>query len=289
MSDSPNAINWYPGHMSKAKRQMQEDLKIIDAVVEILDARIPFSSKNPDIDQMAKNKYRIIILNKADLADRSKTDEWKRYYESKGFFVSAVDSRSGKGMKEVVELIRRACAEKIEKDRKKGILNRPIRAMIAGIPNSGKSTFINSMVGKGAAKTGNKPGVTKGKQWIRLNKDIELLDTPGILWPKFEDRSIGLTIAFIGSIDDEILFPEEMVCELIGILKKEYPGTIDQRYGEGLEAVESSFEILGKIAVIRACLKKGGEPDTEKAAKLVIDDLRSCKLGNITLEKVADL
>ena len=289
MSDSPNAINWYPGHMSKAKRQMQEDLKIIDAVVEILDARIPFSSKNPDIDQMAKNKYRIIILNKADLADGSKTDEWKRYYESKGFFVSAVDSRSGKGMKEVVELIRRACAEKIEKDRKKGILNRPIRAMIAGIPNSGKSTFINSMVGKGAAKTGNKPGVTKGKQWIRLNKDIELLDTPGILWPKFEDRSIGLKIAFIGSINDEILFPEEMVCELIGILKKEYPGTIDQRYGEGLEAVENSFEILGKIAVIRACLKKGGEPDTEKAAKLVIDDLRSCKLGNITLEKVADL
>ena len=289
MSDSPNAINWYPGHMSKAKRQMQEDLKIIDAVVEILDARIPFSSKNPDIDQMAKNKYRIIILNKADLADRSKTDEWKRYYESKGFFVSAVDSRSGKGMKEVVELIRRACAEKIEKDRKKGILNRPIRAMIAGIPNSGKSTFINSMVGKGAAKTGNKPGVTKGKQWIRLNKDIELLDTPGILWPKFEDRSIGLKIAFIGSINDEILFPEEMVCELIGILKKEYPGTIDQRYGEGLEADENSFEILVKIAVIRACLKKGGEPDTEKAAKLVIDDLRSCKLGNITLEKVADL
>ncbi|MBP5652366.1 MAG: ribosome biogenesis GTPase YlqF [Lachnospiraceae bacterium] len=289
MSDSPNAINWYPGHMSKAKRQMQEDLKIIDAVVEILDARIPFSSKNPDIDQMAKNKYRIIILNKADLADRSKTDEWKRYYESKGFFVSAVDSRSGKGMKEVVELIRRACAEKIEKDRKKGILNRPIRAMIAGIPNSGKSTFINSMVGKGAAKTGNKPGVTKGKQWIRLNKDIELLDTPGILWPKFEDRSIGLKIAFIGSINDEILFPEEMVCELIGILKKEYPGTIDQRYGEGLEDIENSFEILGKIAVIRACLKKGGEPDTEKAAKLVIDDLRSCKLGNITLEKVADL
>lgn len=289
MSDSPNVINWYPGHMSKAKRQMQEDLKIIDAVVEILDARIPFSSKNPDIDQMAKNKYRIIILNKADLADKAKTDEWKKYYESKGFFVSAVDSRSGKGMKDVVELIRKACAGKIEKDRKKGILNRPIRTMIAGIPNSGKSTFINSMVGKGAAKTGNKPGVTKGKQWIRLNKDIELLDTPGILWPKFEDRSIGLKIAFIGSINDEILFPEEMVCELIGILKKEYPGTIDQRYGEGLEAMEDNFGILGRIAAVRSCLKKGGEPDTEKAARLVIDDLRSCKLGNITLEKVADL
>ncbi len=289
MSDSPNAINWYPGHMSKAKRQMQEDLKIIDAVVEILDARIPFSSKNPDIDEMAKNKYRIIILNKSDLADKAKTDEWKKYYEAKGFFVSAVDSRSGKGMKEVTELIRKACAEKIEKDRKKGIINRPIRAMIAGIPNSGKSTFINSMVGKGAAKTGNKPGVTKGKQWIRLNKDIELLDTPGILWPKFEDRSIGLKIAFIGSINDEILYPEEMVCDLIGILKKEYPGTIDKRYGEGLEVTEDSFEILKKIAEIRACLKKGGEPDTEKAAKLVIDDLRNCKLGNITLEKVADL
>ncbi len=280
---------WYPGHMSKAKRQMQEDLKVVDAVVEILDARIPYSSKNPDIDSMAKGKARIIILNKADLADRSKTEEWKKYYESKGFFVNICNSRNGNGIKDTVGIIREACSEKIERDRKRGIMARPVRAMIAGIPNSGKSTFINSMAGKNCAKTGNKPGVTKGKQWIRLNREIELLDTPGILWPKFEDQRIGLKIAFIGSINDEILYPEEMAFELLGILKKEYPGVIAARYGEGLEELADINEILSKIAVIRGCLKKGGEADTEKASKLIIDDFRSLKLGNISLEKVSEI
>ncbi len=289
MVENQNIINWYPGHMSKAKRQMQEDLKIIDAVVEILDARIPYSSKNPDIDSMANGKSRIIILNKADMADKAKTEEWKKYYEGKGFFVNVVNSKGGAGIKDTVGIIRQACAKKIERDRARGIMNRPIRAMIAGIPNSGKSTFINAIAGKNCVKTGNKPGVTKGKQWIRLNKDIELLDTPGILWPKFEDRNVGLKIAFIGSINDEILFPEEMAYELLGILKKEYPGVIDGRYGEGLEETADINEIISKIAIARGCLKKGGEPDTEKAAKIIIDDLRSMRLGNISLEKVADL
>ena len=174
-------INWYPGHMAKARRQMQEDLKLIDCVIEIIDARIPLSTKNPDIDAMAKGKSRVIILNKADLADQNATDEWKKYFEEKGFQVCAVNSKNAEGIRNVTELIRKACAAKIEKDLKKGIKNRPIRCMIAGVPNSGKSTFINALAGKVCVKTGTKPGVTKGKQWIRLNKEVELLDTPGIL------------------------------------------------------------------------------------------------------------
>ena len=288
-------INWYPGHMAKAKKMMQENIKLIDVVIEILDARIPFSSKNPDIDEMAKGKSRILLLNKADMADPKKTELWKSYYESKGFFVNAVNSKNGAGVKATTEIIKKACAEKIERDRKKGILNRPLRAMIAGIPNSGKSTFINSFAGKAVAKTGNKPGVTTGKQWIRLSKDVELLDTPGILWPKFEDRSTGLHIAFIGSINDDILFPEDMAYELIAILKREYPGVLDARYcgtqekgeGEAKDTIENCAdpaEIMEKIGRIRGCLKKGAEVDLLKTAKLLIDDFRSLKLGKITLE-----
>ena len=214
-------INWYPGHMAKAKKMMQESIKLIDVVVEILDARIPLSSKNPDIDELAKGKYRVLLLNKSDMADEKKTAIWKKYYEDKGFFVSIVNSKTGAGVKATTEVIQKACQEKIERDRKKGILARPLRAMIAGIPNSGKSTFINSFAGKACTKTGNKPGVTIGKQWIRINKNVELLDTPGILWPKFEDQKIGLHIAFIGSINDDILYPEDMALELIKILMKD--------------------------------------------------------------------
>lgn len=281
---------WYPGHMAKAKRQMQEDLKIIDAVIEILDARIPYSSKNPDIDKMAMGKARIIILNKADLADRAVTDRWKQYYEKKGCIVNIVNSKNGTGIKDTVGLIRQACAAKIERDRKKGIMNRPVRAMIAGIPNCGKSTFINALAGKACTKTGNKPGVTKGKQWIRLNKEVELLDTPGILWPKFEDQSVGLKIAFIGSINDEILYPEEMAFELLKVLKKRYPGAINARYGgeTNIEESEDFNEMIKAIALARGCLKKGGETDTVKAAGLIIEDFRSTKLGLISLESPED-
>ena len=198
-------FQWYPGHMTKAKRMMQEDIKLIDVVIELVDARIPVSSKNPDIDDLAKNKSRVILLNKSDLANRECTQQWKKWFESKGYFVALVNSKNGTGVRAVHDVILEACKEKIERDRKRGILNRPVRAMIVGIPNVGKSTFINSFAGKACTKTGNKPGVTKGKQWIRLNKNVELLDTPGILWPKFEDQLVGLKLAFIGSIKEEII------------------------------------------------------------------------------------
>ena len=183
-------FQWYPGHMTKAKRQMQEDIKLVDLVIELVDARIPMSSRNPDIDELGKNKARLILLNKADLADDRQLEAWMNFFKEKGYFAVRLDARSKAGMKNVQNVIMDACAEKIERDRKRGIKNRPVRAMVVGIPNVGKSTFINSFAGKACAKTGNKPGVTKGKQWIRLNKGVELLDTPGILWPKFEDQSV---------------------------------------------------------------------------------------------------
>ena len=185
-------FQWYPGHMTKAKRQMQEDIKLIDLVIELVDARIPLASRNPDIDELGKNKARLILMNKSDLSDTRRNREWSDFFREKGYFVVCLDARSKAGMKDVTNVVMEACKEKIERDRKRGIKNRPVRAMVVGIPNVGKSTFINSYAGKACAKTGNKPGVTKGKQWIRLNKNVELLDTPGILWPKFEDQRVGL-------------------------------------------------------------------------------------------------
>ncbi len=209
---------WYPGHMTKAKRQMQEDIKLADLVIELVDARIPVSSHNPDIDEMGKNKSRLVLLNKADLADEAANRAWCQYYKDQGMFAVKLDARNRSGIKEVQGVIQEACKDKIERNRRRGILNRPVRAMVAGIPNVGKSTFINSFAGKACTKTGNKPGVTKGKQWIRLNKNAELLDTPGILWPKFEDEITGLHLALIGSMKDENLNMDEMAMELIGVI-----------------------------------------------------------------------
>ena len=263
-------IQWYPGHMTKAKRMMQENIKLIDIVIELVDARIPLSSRNPDIDQMAQNKARLILLNKVDLADSRYTKQWQSYFEEKGFFVATVNSQRGTGVKAIQGIIMEACKEKIERDRKRGIKNRPIRAMIAGIPNVGKSTFINSLVGKACTKTGNKPGVTKGKQWIKLNKNIELLDTPGILWPKFEDETVGLHLALIGSVNDEILISEELAISLIDILKEHYKGVLEKRYE--VEEAHTSLELLSEIAEHRKCLKKGGELDLSKAADILLDE-----------------
>ena len=275
-------FHWYPGHMTKAKRMMQEDIKLIDLVIELVDARVPLSSRNPDIDQLAKNKSRILLLNKYDLADPSANDKWKSYYESKGYFVAMVDSKSGNGVKAVHSIIQKACKDKIERDRKRGILNRPVRAMIVGIPNVGKSTFINSFAGKACTKTGNKAGVTKGKQWIRLNKQVELLDTPGILWPKFEDQTVGMRLAFIGSIKDEVLQYVELSLALLTFLSDNYRGLVEKNYG--ISEGEEPVALLNKIAISRGCLKKGNEADLEKAAALLLDDFRSGKLGKISLE-----
>ena len=275
-------FQWYPGHMTKAKRMMQENIKLIDLVIELVDARIPVSSRNPDIDEYGKNKARLILLNKSDLAEEKQNDAWAEYFKEKGFSVVKVNSKRGGGIKSIQGVIQEACKEKIERDRKRGILNRPVRAMVVGIPNVGKSPFINALAGKACAKTGNKPGVTKGKQWIRLNKNVELLDTPGILWPKFEDQTVGLRLAFIGSIKDEILNTEELAMEMIAFLTEKYPGVLEEKYS--IEISEDSYECLRRIAESRHCLVKGNELDTNKAAILLIDDFRSGKLGRITLE-----
>ncbi len=277
-------FQWYPGHMTKAKRQMQEDMRLIDLVIELVDARIPASSRNPDIDELGKQKSRLILMNKYDLADESVSAEWAAYFREKGHHVVGLDARSRVGMKQVTVVIMEACREKMERDKRRGILNRPVRAMVVGIPNVGKSTFINSYAGRACAKTGNKPGVTKGKQWIRLNKQVELLDTPGILWPKFEDQTVGLRLALIGAIKDEILNIDELSLALIRILVSDYPGALTGRYGELDESVEP-VKILEQIAVNRNCVSRGNELDYSRAAALILDDFRSGKTGRITLER----
>ena len=274
---------WYPGHMTKAKRMMQENIKLIDLVIEVTDARIPLSSRNPDIDELGKNKARLILLNKADLADDSRTEQWMGYFRSKGYYAVKINARSGAGMKGILPVIMESCKEKIERDRRRGILNRPVRAMVVGIPNVGKSTFINSFAGKACTKTGNKPGVTKGKQWIRINKNVELLDTPGILWPKFEDQEVGAKLAMVGSIKDEILNLEELSLELLAYLHREYEGILEQRYQ--ITESENNITMLEEIARNRKCIQKGQELDYTKAANILLEEFRNGKIGRITLEK----
>ena len=299
MEEKKRAINWYPGHMTKARRMMEEDIKLVDLVIEIVDARIPLSSRNPDIDKLAKNKARIVLLNKSDLADDTVTDEWITYFKDKGFYCLKLNSRLNVSNRAVNNLITVACSAKIERDRARGIKNRSIKAMIVGIPNVGKSTFINSFTGRKSAKTGNKPGVTKGKQWIRINGSVELLDTPGILWPKIEDRNVGERLAMIGSINDQILNIEELALETIKFLRKNYQPQLYSRY----DITEDIFDnvdtetmmnpenaaalcIMEHIARKRGCIKKGSDIDYEKCAACILDDFREGKItesfGEIT-------
>ena len=276
-------FQWYPGHMTKARRMMQENIKLIDLIIELVDARIPMSSRNPDIDELGKGKSRIILLNKSDLADAGLNQEWESFFKEKGYFVQQLNAKTGAGIKNIQALVQESCKEKIERDRKRGIINRPVRAMVVGIPNVGKSTFINSFAGKACAKTGNKPGVTKGKQWIRLNKNLELLDTPGILWPKFEDQKIGERLALIGSINDEILHVDELAVALIRNLKNSYLDLLEKRYDITID--EDAYDTLKKIAIARKCLQKGELPDVDRASSMLLEDFRSGKLGRITLER----
>ncbi len=281
------SINWYPGHMTAARRKMQEDIKLCDVVIELLDARIPISSTNPDINTLAQNKKRLIILNKADMADNTVNELWRKHYEELGIKTISMDARVRKQTSKVTDAVKEVCREKLERDKRRGIAARPIKAMVVGIPNVGKSTFINSYVGKATAKTGNKPGVTRGNQWIRISNEINLLDTPGILWPKFEDEKVGMNLAAIGSINDDILEMRDIAMYIIDFLQINYCNILSNRYMIK-DGVERDM-ILSAIAENKKCVKKGGEPDIDKAAKLLVDDLRNGSLGRISLEKPEDI
>ncbi|MBQ6967620.1 MAG: ribosome biogenesis GTPase YlqF [Lachnospiraceae bacterium] len=277
------SYNYFPGHMMKAKRMMEENIKIIDLLIELLDARAPLSSGNPEIDKLCAGKGRMVLLNKADLANEKMNAAWIAYFKKKGIEAVALDSRGRKGMREIDAAVQVCCREKIEKNKKKGIINRPMRAMVAGIPNVGKSTFINSYAGKAVAKTGNKPGVTRGKQWIRMGKNLELLDTPGILWPKIDDEETGFNLALLGSMNDQVLNREEMVRKFLSETIAKEPEMLYNIYG--LTPEMGLNEMLKEAALHRNALKKGGEPDTDKAVSFILDDFRSGRIGRITLEE----
>ncbi len=281
-------FQWFPGHMTKAIRSMKDSIKLIDIVIELVDARIPVSSRNPEIDSLAGSKSRIILLNKCDMADERETAGWISGYKERGLFAASIDARKKQDLKAVTSLIEKAGEEKRQRDLKRGIKNRPIRTMVVGIPNVGKSTFINSFVGKASAKTGNKPGVTKGNQWIKLDRgkngaQIELLDTPGILWPKFEDQTVGLHLAWIGAIRDERIINTDLALDLIEFLESEHKGIIEEKYG--FTPDEDSVNVLTQIASARGCIAKGGEPDYDKAAFFLLDDFRNARLGRVTIEE----
>ncbi|MDR1559760.1 MAG: ribosome biogenesis GTPase YlqF [Clostridiales bacterium] len=275
-------IQWYPGHMTKSIRMMEEQIALVDIVIELLDARAPRGSKNPDIDRLARNKKRLLILNKADLADPSVTNLWVRYYSGNGFSVITADSKSGSGLGRITDICLEMMSERIEREKKRGRIFVPVRAMVAGVPNVGKSTLINRYVGKSPAKTGDKPGVTRGRQWIRLKRGFELLDTPGILWPKLDDPDIGVNLAITGAVSGNVTENTDLCLRLIEKLKKLYPSALTTRYGT--ETDGDAFSVLKEISRARGYEKKAGELDTERAALAVIGDFRAGKLGRVSLE-----
>lgn len=283
------SINWYPGHMKKTKDLINANLKLVDAVVELLDARIPMSSRNPQFDELIKDKKRIIALNKADLADQAKTKLWQKKFKEEGITALTINASTGQGVNQLVDFIKLSCQDVIKRAEEKGRLHRPIRIMIVGIPNVGKSSLINKLVGKNAAKTGNKPGVTRGKQWIRINQDIELFDTPGILWPKIEEDLMGIKLACTGAIKDEVLIIEDIAFHLINLLIEQYPVPFSERYQIELDEFEDTVAIMEGIGRKRGCIMRGNQVDLEKVSRLVIDEYRKGTIGNMTLEIPADL
>ena len=276
-------LQWYPGHMAKTRRLIEENLKLIDVVAEITDARVPFSSRNPYFDDMLGKKPRLIVLNKSDLADKEITKKWVGYFAGENMGVIPISCTTGAGVSDIMPKARGLIREKIERDRKKG-LNRTVKVMMVGIPNVGKSTLINRLFGKSSAKTGDRPGVTKGKQWLRLKNEIELLDTPGILPPKFEDQNVAMRLAYTGAIKDEIMNIELLSYSLLEYLRDNYAGALEARYKISDFADKEGYEILELIGRKRGCVISGGEIDTERAANLVIDEFRSCRIGHISLE-----
>ncbi|MCI9472422.1 MAG: ribosome biogenesis GTPase YlqF [Flavonifractor sp.] len=278
-------IQWYPGHMTKTRRQIQADLKLVDLVVEVVDARIPRSSRNPDIDALVGEKPRIIMLNRADQADPQMNRAWVQHFnKSQGIPAAAVDARSGDGVGQMAALARNALKEQMAKWREKGQVGRPIRAMVVGVPNVGKSTFINKVAGRKSAKAGDHPGVTRGKQWVGAGSGLDLLDTPGILWPKFEDPKTGLHLAFTGAVKDEVMDAETLACGLAELLDRRYPQALVERYKVPPEAGEPGYVRLEQCARKRGFLISGGEVDTERMAKILLDEFRGGKLGRFTLE-----
>ena len=283
MEDKMN-IQWYPGHMTKTRRQIEADLKQVDAVCEIVDARIPASSRNPDIDAICGDKPRIMILNRIDLADPAATQRWADHFRSKGMAVVMTDCKSRKGITSFQPAVRSVLKEKIERNAARG-MNKPVRAMIVGIPNVGKSTFINQVSGRKGAKAENRPGVTRGKQWVTVDNGLLLLDTPGILWPKFEDPNTGMMLAYTGAVKDGILDIEELACNLIALLHKRYPEALKERYGIEAEQGTPGYELLELAGRRRGYLVSGGEINTERMAKVLVDEYRNAKLGKFTLEE----
>lgn len=276
-------IQWFPGHMKKTERQIEEDIKLVDIVYELVDARIPLSSKNPDIERMIRNKPRIMLLNKSDLADQNATNAWMEYFKSEHTAVIPICSQNGDGLKNIQAVSERMLSDKIARQKEKGMVGKGIKALVVGVPNVGKSSFINKICGRNSAKTGDRPGVTKGKQWITVSSTLQLLDTPGILWPKFEDDKIAFALAFTGAIKDEIIDVEELGVRLCAVLKKYYPDSLKTRYKLN-ELNDDDYELLHDIGRKRGCVISGGEIDTRKAAILLLDEFRGGKLGRITLE-----
>ena len=282
-------IQWYPGHMTKTRRNMEADLKLVDAVCEIVDARIPFSSRNPDIDAICGQKPRMMILNRIDLADPAATDVWQNYWQAQGMTVVRTDCKSRRGIDRFVPAVRSMLAEKLQRYADKGQTGRALKLMIVGIPNVGKSTFINQIAGRKGAKAENRPGVTRGKQWITVDQGLLLLDTPGILWPKFEDPEVGMRLAYTGAVKEDVIDTETLACHFIALLAKYYPQTLSERYK--LEAPEGAdgYELLQLAGKKRGYLVSGGEVNTERMAKALMDDYRSGKLGKLTLESPEDM
>ena len=282
-------IQWYPGHMTKTRRMIAEQIKNVDAVCEILDARIPVSSRNPDVDELTAGKPRMVVLNRVDQADPEGTKRWAEHFRAKGYAVLESDAKSGVGTAKFAGAVRELLADKLRAYAEKGMTGRVVRVMILGIPNVGKSTFINKVAGRKTAKTEDRPGVTRSKQWVPIDRNLELLDTPGILWPKFEDQQVGLKLAFTGAINDDILDPENMAIAFINHMISRNPDCLRNRYQITFDTIEEPHVILEKIAMARGFKKKGDEPDLERAGKILMDEYRGGKLGRLTLELPEDI